>query len=78
MNHDPAKLSIRHDLAFLDALLRFADDQAEVNNNPDGSAPSPDQEQQANQSMMLVCDMIDIFVDTQVDQERRLLLKSKN
>jgi len=28
--------------------------------------------------MMLVCDMIDIFVDTQVDQERRLLLKSKN
>ncbi len=48
MNHDPAKLSIRHDLAFLDALLRFADDQAEVNNNPDGSAPSPDQEQQAN------------------------------
>ncbi len=72
------KLSIRHDLAFLDALLRFADDQIEVNSNPDESAPSPAQEQQANHSMMLLCDMIDIFVDTQVDQERRLLLKSKN
>lgn len=71
MKNDPVKLSIRHDLAFLEALLRFANDQAETNSNPDESAPSPDQERQANQSMMVLCDMIDIFVDKQVEQKCR-------
>ena len=70
------KLSIRYDLAFHDALLRFADDQINADSNSDDSAPSLRQEQQANQSMMTLCDMIDLYCDRRVQAVRDAMAAS--
>ncbi len=56
------KLSIRYDMAFQSALLRFADDQTEASTNP-----SLQQEQETSLSFMGLCDTIDRYCERRVE-----------
>lgn len=63
-------MSIRYDLGFQEALLRFADDQSESQCNPNDQAPTHEQEEVTQQRFALLCDAIDHYAAQRVEAER--------
>ena len=66
-------MSIRYDLGFQEALLRFADDQIESQSNPNGLAPTHAQEEATQECFALLCDAIDHYAARRVEAERNRL-----
>lgn len=69
------EMSIRYDLGFQEALLRFADDQLESQSNPNGLAPTPAQEAKSQECLALLCDAVDDYAARRVGAARDRLGK---
>ena len=62
--------SVRYDLTFLEGLIRYTDAQLDAQNNPDQSAPSLEQERSCQESLMTLCDMIDLYCEKRIQGSR--------